>query len=85
METAKVKGMAQEVAGRAEELAGDALGDTGTHLVGKTRALCGSLQRLAANAASSARETVSGNPLAALGIALGIGMLVGALWSANRE
>jgi uncharacterized protein YjbJ (UPF0337 family) len=85
METTRVKGMMHEMAGRAEELAGEARGDTGTRLSGKAKALYGNSQRLAANAACTARETVSGKPMTALSVAIGLGFLVGALWASNRE
>jgi len=81
----KVKGMMREMAGDAQDMAGEALGDDGMRLAGKAKALYGNSQRLAANAACSARDTISENPLAMLGVAIGIGFAVGALWGSRRE
>jgi len=84
MET-NVKGMVEEMAGNAQAMAGDALGDDSMRLTGRAKALCGSSQRLAAHAACSARDTISENPLAMLGVALGLGFAVGALWASKHH
>ncbi|QBR03073.1 glycine zipper domain-containing protein [Paraburkholderia pallida] len=81
----KTKGMMREAAGEAQELAGDLLGDADMHLYGRAKALCGKSQRLAADATMTARDTVAENPLSMLGVAVGVGFLVGALWAARRE
>ncbi|MEM5326347.1 CsbD family protein [Paraburkholderia sp. JHI2823] len=81
----KATSMAREVAGEAKDLAGDVLDDPEMRLYGKAKALCGKSQRLAANAADAARDTVSENPLSMLGVAAGIGVLVGAWWAASRK
>lgn len=81
----KTEGTIRELAGNAQEAAGEMLGDAGMRLSGKARALCGKSQQLATDAAVVTRETIADNPLATLGVAVGIGFALGALWAANRD
>ncbi|MFX1767410.1 CsbD family protein [Paraburkholderia sp. A1RI-2L] len=74
-----------EAAGKAQALAGDLLGDTDMQTAGRIKALCGKSQRLASNATLATRETIVENPLAALGVAVGLGIACGAWWAARRE
>jgi len=83
--TAKAEGTIRELAGNAQEAAGDMLGDASMRLSGKARALCGKSQQLASDAAVVTREAMADNPLVTLGVAVGIGFALGALWAANRE
>lgn len=85
MEMAKTKGAVQEVTGGAKAAAGDMLGDTGMHLAGKAKELCGKSQQLTADAAETARDMVTDNPLMMLGVAAGVGMIIGALWAWRRD
>ncbi|PVX61384.1 CsbD family protein [Paraburkholderia unamae] len=85
MGTTKAEGTMRELAGTAQEAVGDMLGRTSMQVSGKARALCGKSQQLATDAAGATREAVADNPLAMLGIALGFGFALGALWAANRE
>lgn len=84
METTGAEGMIREAAGKIEQTVGAALGDTGEQISGKTKELYGKTQQLCADAASVARDAMADSPLATLGVALGAGFLLGALWSWNR-
>ncbi|SDD27231.1 CsbD family protein [Paraburkholderia lycopersici] len=81
----KTEGTIREFAGDVKEAAGEMLGDASMRLSGKARALCGKSQQLATDAAVVTREAIADNPLATLGVAVGIGFALGALWAANRE
>ncbi|MEX3686479.1 CsbD family protein [Paraburkholderia sp. BR14263] len=85
MGTTKTEGRVRELAGDAQEAVGELLGDASTRLSGKAKALCGKSQQLATDAAVVTRETIADNPLATVGIAVGIGFALGALWGASRE
>ncbi|NLP60301.1 CsbD family protein [Paraburkholderia sacchari] len=74
-----------EAAGHAQAFAGDLFGDTDMRVAGRIKALCGKSQRLASNATVATRETIAENPLAALGVAIGLGIACGAWWAARRE
>ncbi|WP_322057360.1 glycine zipper domain-containing protein [Paraburkholderia sp. J63] len=82
---ARASGMLHEAAGGAKALAGDLLGDQEMQVSGRVKALCGKSQRLASNAADATRDTIAENPLMALGVAAGIGLICGALWAWKRE
>ncbi|MCG5075106.1 CsbD family protein [Paraburkholderia tagetis] len=85
MERTEAKGMIHEMAGGAQAMAGDLLGNADMQVSGRVKALCGKSQRLANNAAHATRETIAENPLAALGVAVGLGLACGALWAWRRE
>ncbi len=85
METDKTTGMVREAAGGAQEALGDMLGDASMQLSGKAKELCGKSQQLVADAALVAREAMAEKPLAVLGVAVGVGIALGALWAWNRD
>ncbi|MFX1766827.1 CsbD family protein [Paraburkholderia sp. A1RI-2L] len=85
MERTHARGIVDEMAGGAQALAGDVLGDAEMQVAGRVKALYGKSHRLASNAADATRGTIVDNPLAALGVAAGIGLVCGALWVWKRE
>lgn len=84
METTKVEGTLREVSGKVEEAVGGLLGDTGAQLSGKARELGGKAQKLSADFTDMLRDTTVERPLMALGIAAGVGFVLGMLRAANR-
>ncbi|MCX5539393.1 DUF883 C-terminal domain-containing protein [Paraburkholderia sp. CNPSo 3076] len=85
MGSTKTDSAVSELAANAPEAVGEMLGDASMRLSGNARALCGKSKQLATDAAVVTREAIADNPLATLGIAVGIGFALGALWAANRE
>ncbi|MCP3716434.1 DUF883 C-terminal domain-containing protein [Paraburkholderia sp. CNPSo 3281] len=85
MGSTKTDSAVSELAANAQEAVGEMLGDASMRLSGNARALCGKSKQLATDAAVVTREAIADNPLATLGIAVGIGFALGALWAANRE
>ena len=84
METIKPEGVLHEVEGKVQNTAGTATGDAAAQLSGKAKELRGKAQQLCADTATVARDAVSNNPLGTLAVAVGAGLLLGALWSRNH-
>jgi ElaB/YqjD/DUF883 family membrane-anchored ribosome-binding protein len=80
METSKSEGTLQQSAGHKEET----LGDTGAQVSGKAKELSGKAQKLYGDVRGIARDSAAERPLMALGIAAGIGFVLGMLRAANR-
>jgi uncharacterized protein YjbJ (UPF0337 family) len=79
MDSNRIKGAAQDMAGRVQDAAGGLMGDAGMQAEGKARQAAGTVQNAAGGALDAAREFTSDQPLTALLIAAGIGFLLGAL------
>lgn len=85
MNSTEPEGVAKEVVGEFKEKAGAVLGDPAMELSGKAKALCGQSQQMVADAAEVAREAIAESPLRVLAITLGVGVVLGALWSKSRS
>jgi uncharacterized protein YjbJ (UPF0337 family) len=79
MDSNRIEGAAQNMAGRVQDAAGGLIGDTGMQAAGKVRAASGQMQNAAGGALDSVREFASEQPLTAILVAAGIGFLLGAL------
>ncbi|HEX4260487.1 MAG TPA: CsbD family protein [Acetobacteraceae bacterium] len=79
MDSNRIEGAAQNMAGRVQDAAGGLIGDTGMQAAGKVRAASGQVQNAAGGALDSVREFASDQPLTALVVAAGVGFLLGAL------
>ena len=77
----QVEGAAQEFGGKIQDAVGGATGDAGTQAMGKVRQAAGKLQQSYGDAVDSVREAAADNPIATLAVAVGLGFLLGALWS----
>jgi uncharacterized protein YjbJ (UPF0337 family) len=84
METTHAEGTLREVSGKVEEAVGGLLGDTGAQVSGKAKELAGKAQKLSADLTDILRDTTAERPLMALGIAPGVGFVLGMLRAANR-
>jgi uncharacterized protein YjbJ (UPF0337 family) len=82
MDANKGEGVVKEIAGKVQDAAGGLMGDAGTQAAGKARELGGKAQQLYADTADIVRDKTVDSPFTALGIAAGIGFLLGAIWSA---
>jgi uncharacterized protein YjbJ (UPF0337 family) len=81
----KAEGVVQEISGKVQNAAGAVFGDAGTQAAEKARELGGKAQQLYGNATDVVRNKATDSPLTALGIAAGLGFLLGAIWgSANQ-
>ncbi|AOB31390.1 hypothetical protein AKI39_12880 [Bordetella sp. H567] len=80
----KTEGTAQKWAGKAQDAIGEMAGDAGTQLKGKARELAGRTQESYGDALNMVRECASNNPLATVAVAVGAGVLLGALLSSRR-
>ncbi|QYD67056.1 CsbD family protein [Paraburkholderia edwinii] len=84
METSKIEGTLQKSAGYVEKTLGDALGDTSAQVSGKAKELTGKAQKLYGDVRGVVKDSTAERPLMALGIAVGIGFVLGMLRAANR-
>jgi uncharacterized protein YjbJ (UPF0337 family) len=84
METIKTEGVLHEAEGKVHGAIGAATGDSGAQVSGKAKELRGKAQQLCADTASVARNAMSDKPLGTLAVAVGAGVLIGALWSRNH-
>jgi uncharacterized protein YjbJ (UPF0337 family) len=85
METTKAEGTLREVAGDVQQAAGDLLDNASAQVSGTAKELTGKAQQLYADFADVVRESTVERPLAALGIAVGVGFILGALHAATRS
>ena len=81
MSATQVEGTIRNVAGKAEEAVGSMTGDTATEMRGKARQVAGEAQRTVGEAVETVRGMASDQPLIALGIAAGVGFVLGMLMS----
>ncbi len=86
MDENELEGAAQNVAGKVQNAAGGLMGDTKTQAQGKAREIGGKLQENYGAAAdqvkdyaSTLSERIQDQPLIAVGIAAGIGYLLGTI------
>ncbi|MEG7474375.1 CsbD family protein [Serratia marcescens] len=79
MNSEKANGMMEKVAGKAQEMAGDVTGNERLQAEGATRYAAGALQEKYGDALSCAGSMMKQNPLAALALIAGAGLLAGLL------
>ncbi|WP_148874958.1 CsbD family protein [Serratia marcescens] len=79
MNSEKANGMMEKVAGKAQEIAGDVTGNERLQAEGATRQAVGALQEKYGDALSCAGSMMKKNPLAALALVAGAGLLAGLL------
>lgn len=77
MDENQIAGAAKTVAGKVQDAWGGLTGDNATQAEGKVRQLAGKAQGIYGDAVDQTKTAVSENPLAALGVALGVGFLIG--------
>ncbi|ANN67144.1 CsbD family protein [Bordetella bronchialis] len=80
----KTEGTAEKWAGKAQDAIGEMTGDTGTQIKGKARELTGRAQESYGDALNMVRDCATNNPLATVAVAVGAGLLLGALLSSRR-
>ncbi|WP_072572385.1 CsbD family protein [Granulibacter bethesdensis] len=73
------EGKAEELAGKVQEGIGRLTGDTETEIHGKARQRYGEAQSALAETCDTVKSFTADYPLTALGIAAGIGFLVGVI------
>lgn len=77
------EGAAQNVVGKIQNAAGAVLGDSGLQLKGNVRQAAGTVQQRYGEALDQVRSLTGENPLAALGIGVAVGVVLGALFARN--
>ncbi|ARP81820.1 hypothetical protein CAL26_13915 [Bordetella genomosp. 9] len=80
----KAEGTAQKWAGKAQDAIGEVTGDAGTQIKGKARELAGRTQESYGDALNMVRDCASSNPIATVAVAVGAGLLLGAMLSSRR-
>ncbi len=79
MSATQAEGSIHDVAGKAEEATGAMTGDTATEMRGKARQVAGQAQTAVGEAVETVRGMTTDQPLIALGVAAGVGFLLGML------
>nr|WHS69379.1 CsbD family protein [Serratia marcescens] len=79
MNSEKANGMMEKVAGKAQEIAGDVTGNERLQAEGAARQAASVLQEKYGDALSCAGNMMKKNPLAALALIAGAGLLTGLL------
>ncbi len=77
------EGAAQNVVGKIQNAVGGALGDSGLQLRGSARQAAGTVQQRYGEALDQVRSLTTENPLAALGVGVAVGLVLGALFARN--
>jgi uncharacterized protein YjbJ (UPF0337 family) len=85
MDTNKVEGATQQVAGKVPETVGGLADDASAQVSGKARELGGKAQQLYADTASLVRDTTAHSPLTTLAIVAAAGFVLGVLWSSGSS
>ena len=79
MSATQAEGTIRNVAGKAEEAIGSMTGDTSTEMRGKARQVAGQAQEAYGEAVETVRHATTDQPLIALGLAAGVGFVLGML------
>jgi uncharacterized protein YjbJ (UPF0337 family) len=85
MDTNKVEGTAQQVAGKIQETVGGLTDEASAQVAGKARELGGKAQQLYADTASLVRDTTADSPLTTLAIVAAASFALGVLWSSGSS
>ena len=73
------EGTVKDLGGKVQDAVGGLTGDTGTQAQGKLNQAAGKAQKTFGAAADELRDNVLDKPLTALGIAVGVGVVLGFL------
>ena len=79
VDTNEVKGTVQDGIGKLQDGMGGVLGDTGMQAKGKAKQFAGQAQEYYGDTLDSVRDVASDQPLLTLGVAVGVGFVLGAL------
>jgi uncharacterized protein YjbJ (UPF0337 family) len=79
MDSNKIDGVAEDVVGKVQDGMGGLLGDTATQAKGKAKQFAGQAQGAYGDTLDSVRDMTSDQPLLAVGVAVGLGFILGAL------
>ena len=85
METTKTEGTLRQAVGEVKETVGSLAGDVGLQLKGTADELRGKAQQLCSDTSGLARDAMSAKPITVLACAVGMGFVIGALWSRGRD
>jgi ElaB/YqjD/DUF883 family membrane-anchored ribosome-binding protein len=83
METTNTSGAEREAVDEVQETAGAGAAEAASQLSGKANELRDKAQKLCADAASVARESMAAKPVATLALTAAVGFLLGVFWSWN--
>ena len=75
----QAEGTIRNVAGKAEEAVGSMMGDSNTELRGKAKQVAGQAQSAMGEAIETVRDIASDQPMMAVMLAAGIGLIAGML------
>jgi ElaB/YqjD/DUF883 family membrane-anchored ribosome-binding protein len=81
----KEEGVVKGIGGSVQDVADAVLGDTGNQAAVKARELGGKAQQLYSDATDVVRLKATDSPLTTLGVAAGLGFLLGAIWAAANK
>ena len=79
MSATQAEGTIRNVAGKAEEAVGSMTGDSNTELRGKARQVAGQAQSAMGDAMETVRDIATDQPLMAVLLAAGVGLIAGML------
>ncbi len=79
VDTNEVKGTVKDSVGKLQDGMGGVLGDTGMQAKGKAKQFAGQAQEYYGDTLDSVRDVASDQPLLTMGIAVGVGFVLGAL------
>ncbi|WPB58358.1 CsbD family protein [Xylophilus sp. GOD-11R] len=77
----QAEGTVQKLAGRVQDAVGAVTGDTSTQAEGKARQAAGEAQKTYGEVVDQIRETAVTNPLVSVAVLVGLGFVLGAVWT----
>jgi uncharacterized protein YjbJ (UPF0337 family) len=75
----RVEGFARDVGGKVQDAVGGLMGDSSTQARGKANQAVGTAQNLYGQAVDQVRDFATGQPIGALLVAIGVGVMLGLL------
>ncbi|MBE7211460.1 MAG: CsbD family protein [Gluconacetobacter diazotrophicus] len=81
MDENRIEGAADDAIGKVQDGMGGLLGDTATQAKGKARQFSGQAQGYYGEALDTVRDATSDQPFIAIGVAVGVGFVLGALFA----
>ena len=79
VDTNEAEGTVKDTVGKLQDGMGGLLGDTGAQAKGKAKQFAGQAQEYYGDTLDTVRDVASDQPLLALGVAAGVGFVLGAL------
>ena len=79
VDTNEAEGTVKDTVGKLQDGMGGLLGDTGMQARGKAKQFAGQAQEYYGDTLDTVRDVASDQPLLALGVAVGVGFVLGAL------